>query len=173
MRRIIAIVLTLAAGAAALLIILGPSAEGASSARFDVIFNDARGLIAGQLIKVAGARAGQIEDVVVTPDFKARVEGTIDSRFLPLRQDATCTIRPEGLIAENYVDCDPGTLGSPPLRAQGGRPPTVPVARTTEPVSLLDLFNIFNLPTRQRFTAIVDELGIGTAGRGDDLNAIL
>jgi phospholipid/cholesterol/gamma-HCH transport system substrate-binding protein len=173
MRRLIGVALTLAAGAAALLIILGSRADGASSARFDVIFDDARGLVSGQVIKIAGARAGQIENVVVTPDFKARVEGTIDSRFLPLRQDATCTIRPEGLIAENYVDCDPGTLGSPPLRAQGGRPPTVPVDRTTEPVSLLDLFNIFNLPTRQRFTAIVDELGIATAGRGDDLNAIL
>jgi phospholipid/cholesterol/gamma-HCH transport system substrate-binding protein len=49
----------------------------------------------------------------------------------------------------------------------------VPVTRTTEPVSLLDLFNIFNLPTRQRFSAIIDELGIGTAARGNDFNDIL
>jgi phospholipid/cholesterol/gamma-HCH transport system substrate-binding protein len=49
----------------------------------------------------------------------------------------------------------------------------VPVTNTTEPVSLLDLFNIFNLPTRQRFQVIVDELGIGTAGRGADFNDIL
>ncbi len=146
------------------------SAQGSSDARFDVIFDDARGLIGGQLIKVAGARAGVITNVVVTPDFKARIKATIESQFMPFHQDATCTIRPEGLIAENYVDCDPGTLGSPPLK---GNPPTVPVTHTTEPVSLLDLFNIFNLPTRERFTAIVDELGIGTAGRGDDFNDIL
>ena len=124
-------------------------------------------------MKVAGAKAGTIENVVVTPDFKARVEATIDSRFMPFHRDATCTIRPEGLIAENYVDCDPGTPASPPLPSLGGQPPTVPVANTTEPVSLLDLFNIFNLPTRQRFTAIVDELGIGTSGRGQDFNEIL
>jgi hypothetical protein len=68
-----------------------------------------------------------------------------------------------GLIAENYVDCDPGSANSPALTAQGGFPPTVPVTNTTEPVSLLDLFNIFNLPTRQRFMVIVDELG--PAGR--------
>ena len=138
-----------------------------------MIFDDARGLVSGQLVKIAGAKAGTIDNVVVTPDFKARVEASVDSRFIPFHEDATCTIRPEGLIAENYVDCDPGTADSPPLRAAGGHPPTVPVTHTTEPVSLLDLFNIFNLPTRQRFAAIVDELGVGTAGRSRDFNEIL
>jgi phospholipid/cholesterol/gamma-HCH transport system substrate-binding protein len=151
----------------------GSTAEGSSTARFDVIFDDARGLVAGQLVKIAGAKAGTIEDVVVTPDFKARIEASVDSRFMPFHTDATCTIRPEGLIAENYVDCDPGSANSPVLPASGGHPPTVPVQNTTEPVSLLDLFNMFNLPTRQRFMVIIDELGIGTAGRGQDFNYVL
>jgi ABC-type transporter Mla subunit MlaD len=47
------------------------------------------------------------------------------------------------------------------------------VTQTTEPVSLLDLFDTFNLPTRQRLMVLLDELGIGTAGRGTDLNQIL
>ncbi len=92
---------------------------------------------------------------------------------MPFHQNATCTIRPEGLIAENYIDCDPGTAGSPVLKSVGGQPPTVPVTHTTEPVSLLDLFNIFNAPTRERFTLLINELGIATAGRGQDLNDIL
>ncbi len=172
MRRVglIVVVLALAGVGAA---IAGSRAEGSSSSRFDVIFDDARGLIGGQLVKVAGARAGTIENVTVTPQFKARVEATIDSRFVPFHQNATCTIRPEGLIAENYIDCDPGTADSPVLKSVGGQPPTVPVTHTTEPVSLLDLFNIFNAPTRERFTLLVNELGIGTAGRGQDLNDIL
>ena len=172
MRRLglIAVVLALAGTGAA---IAGSRAEGSSSARFDVIFDDARGLIGGQLVKVAGARAGTIQNVTVTPRFKARVEATIDSRFVPFHQNATCTIRPEGLIAENYIDCDPGTAGSPVLKSVGGQPPTVPVTHTTEPVSLLDLFNIFNAPTRERFTLLINELGIATAGRGQDLNDIL
>ncbi len=157
--------------AAALL--FGSSAQGSSQSRFDVIFDDARGLVGGQLVKIAGARAGTIQDVVVTPDFKARIEATVDSRFMPFHQDATCTIRPEGLIAENYVDCDPGSANAPALQGQGGHPPTVPVTNTTEPVSLLDLFNIFNLPTRERFMVIVDELGVGTSARGRDFNEIL
>lgn len=172
MRRValIALVLGLAVGSAA---VVGSRAEGSSTSRFDVIFDDARGLVGGQLVKVAGARAGTIENVTLTPQFKARVEATIDSRFVPFHTDATCTIRPEGLIAENYIDCDPGTANSPVLEAVGGNPPTVPVTHTTEPVSLLDLFNIFNAPTRERFTLLVNELGIATAGRGQDINDIL
>ncbi len=174
MRRLLSIAGIVALAALAVVAIGWRSpAQGSSTGRFDVIFDDARGLIAGQLVKVAGATAGTINNVVVTPDFKARVEASIDSRFLPFHTDARCTIRPEGLIAENYVDCDPGTLGSPTLQATPQYPPTVPVVQTTEPVSLLDLFNIFNLPTRERFTAIIDTLGIGTAGRGADFNAIL
>lgn len=170
MRRLLAITGLLVLGGAIAALVLGTSAQGSSSATFAVIFDDARGLIAGQLVKVAGADAGTIENVTVTKNFKARIEGSIESKFMPFHQDATCTIRPQGLIAENYVECDPGTPGSPVLK---GNPPTVPVTHTTEPVALTDLFNIFNLPTRERFQVLVDELGIGTAGRGDDFNAIL
>jgi virulence factor Mce-like protein len=173
MRRVALIVLTLAVAGVFAVVLAGSRAQGSSSSRFDVIFDDARGLIPGQLVKIAGARAGTIQNVGVTPDFKARIEATVDSRFMPFHRDATCTIRPEGLIAENYIDCDPGSINSPPLRSVGNRPPTVPVTHTTEPVSLLDLFNIFNLPTRERLTVIINELGIATSGRGTNINDIL
>jgi ABC-type transporter Mla subunit MlaD len=164
---------------AALIIGWGASAlassgsPGATSGRFDVIFDDARGLVPGQLVKIAGARAGSIVGVHLTPGFKARIQASVQSRFMPFHEDATCTIRPEGLIAENYLECDPGTSGSPPLRGSHGYPPTVPLSHTTEPVSLLDLFNTFNLPTSERLTVLFNELGIATAARGQDLNQIL
>jgi phospholipid/cholesterol/gamma-HCH transport system substrate-binding protein len=170
MRRVAAISVLLAVVGLVVALVVGATAQGSSSATFNVIFDDAQGLIGGQLVKVAGAQAGTIENVTVTRNFKARVEASIDSKFMPFHKNATCTIRPEGLIAENYVNCDPGTAGSPILT---GNPPTVPVQNTTEPVSLLNLFNIFNLPTRERFQVIVDEFGVGTAGRGDDFNDIL
>jgi ABC-type transporter Mla subunit MlaD len=168
--RRLAVLLALAGIGSVLAVVVGAGPRSGSTARFDVIFDDARGLVAGQLVEVAGARVGTIDNVVVTPDFKARIEASIERRFMPFHADATCTIRPEGLIAENYLECDPGTPGTPPLP---GRPPSVPVSHTTEPVSLLDLFNTFNLPTRQRLMVLIDELGIGTAGRGQDLNQIL
>ena len=172
MRRLVSIVLLLLLCAGVLALVIDSSAQGSDSYSFDVIFDDARGLISGQTVKIAGADAGTITNVVVTPDDKARVEATISGPFR-FHSDATCIIRPEGLIAENYLECDPGTNSKPLLRAAGGYPPTVPVTHTSEPVNLLDLFNIFNLPTRERFQALIDELGIATAGDGTQINAIL
>lgn len=173
MRRLAAAIVALLIAAPATALAISSGAQGSSTVRFDVIFDDAHGLVAGQLVKIAGANAGTIENVVVTPDFKARIEATVEGRFMPFHRDATCEIRPQGLIAENYVDCDPGTPDSPPLTPSNGHPPTVPVSNTTEPVSLLNLFNMFNLPTRERLTLLVNELGIATAARGTDLNSIL
>jgi ABC-type transporter Mla subunit MlaD len=191
-RRLGAIFLALAASGALAFVVASGSAEGSSSsalvaraqgasrATFAVVFDDARGLIAGQLVKVAGAQAGSIENVTVVKlgsgahtSFKAKIEGSIDSKFMPFHANATCTIRPQGLIAENYLECDPGSPPAPVLKGKNGQPPTVPVENTSEPVSLLDLFNIFNAPTRQRFALILNELGIGTAGEGENFNDIL
>lgn len=176
MRRLALVTAVLAAavaGLAALLASRAPLAQGSSSYTFDAIFDDARGLVPGQLIKIAGATAGSIQKVSITPGFKARIQMSVGAQFAPFRTDAHCTIRPQGLIAENYVDCDPGRLGAPALRAQGGFPPTVPVIHTTEPVSLLDLFDVANLPTAERFSIIVNELGIGLSGNGENINQII
>jgi ABC-type transporter Mla subunit MlaD len=180
MRRLAAIFGALAVTGAVAAITMSANARGSSSSSFDVIFDDARGLIGGQLVKVAGATAGSIQNVVVVKQgsgadtsYKAKIAATISSQFMPFRANATCTIRPQALIGENYVQCDPGSAPAAILRGVGGQPPTVPVQNTSEPVSLLDLFDIFNVPTRERLALIVDELGIGTAGEGQNFNAIL
>ena len=53
--------------------IVAPASPGDSEYRVDVVFDDARGLVPGQLVQIAGARVGTIEDVSVTRDFKARI----------------------------------------------------------------------------------------------------
>lgn len=168
------------AGAVLLALVLGPvtssrhgSAGADSGYRVDVIFDTAKGIIPGQLVKIAGARVGTIKDVVLTKDFKARVQMQVDRRFAPFRKDATCDIQPEGLISERFVQCEPGTPDAGPLEPQGDVAATVPVKNTSVPVAITDLFNIFRVPVRQRFSVIVATLGMGLAGRGDDLNDIL
>jgi ABC-type transporter Mla subunit MlaD len=173
MRRLLGIVLGLVLIAWAASALASSGSTTSATGRFSVIFDDARGLVPGQLVKIAGARAGAISSVHLTSRYQARIEATVQAKFLPFHRDATCTIRPEGLIAENYLECDPGTTSSPSLTGADGQPPTVPVDHTTEPVSLIDLFNTFNLPTRQRLTLLLNELGIATAARGEDLNQIL
>jgi ABC-type transporter Mla subunit MlaD len=170
-RRLAKLALLIAVAAFAALVI-STVAQGSDSYQFDVIFDDAQGLVSGQEVKIAGAVAGTISNVVVTGADQARVEATIKGPF-QFHTNASCTIRPDGLIAENYLDCDPGSDTKPLLRAEHGEAPTVPVSHTTEPVSLQDLFDIFNLPTRERFQVLIDELGIATAGNGERINSIL
>lgn len=163
----------LVVGGGVYLLASGRSGSDAGDYRVDVVFDNARGLIPGQLVEVAGGRVGKIEEVGVTEDYKARISLSVDERFAPFHEDATCTIRPQGLIAENYVQCDPGTAKAPELEGKDGAPPTVPVDRTSQPVNLTDLFAIWNVPTRDRLGVLVSELGIATAGRGEDIDAIL
>jgi virulence factor Mce-like protein len=172
-RRLAAITLALLLSALAATLLSACGGSGGGSYRIDAIFDDAKGIIPGQLVKIAGARVGTIKDVVLTPSYQARVELQVPSKFVPFHADASCAIKPEGLIAENFVDCNPGTASSPPLTATGGHPPTVPVANDTEPVSITDLFNIWATPTADRLTVLINELGAGFAGRGNDVNAIL
>ncbi|WP_354701332.1 MlaD family protein [Paraconexibacter sp. AEG42_29] len=160
-------------------LLMGPVTSGRSGAvaddtyRVDVIFDSAKGIIPGQLVKIAGARVGMIDDVVLTPDFKARIQMKVDRRFAPFRADARCEILPEGLISERFVQCEPGTPDAKALEPVGDQAATVPVENTSSPVAITDLFNIFQVPVRQRFSVIVATLGIGFAGRGEDLNEVL
>jgi phospholipid/cholesterol/gamma-HCH transport system substrate-binding protein len=117
---------------------LGSGAQAADTYRVDAIFDTAKGIIPGQLVKIAGARAGTIKDVVLTDDHKARIQMEVDSKFAPFRSDAHCEIQPEGLISENFVQCLPGTPDGRELRAQGGEAATVPVENTSVPVSLTE-----------------------------------
>src|SRR3954453_22278200 len=128
------------------------SRSSADDYRVDVIFDNSRGLTPGQLVEVAGARVGTIEAIHLTPDYKARIELKVDKRFAPFRKNASCTIRPQGLLAEYYVECVPGTPAAPPLKSAGDTTPTVPVTRTTQPVALTDLFNIWSAPVRDRLS---------------------
>lgn len=150
----------------------GASDGGGGGYRVDIMFDTAKGLLPGQLVKVAGVRSGEIVDVRLTSDFKARVQLRVDGRFAPFRSSARCTIEPEGLIGENFVQCDPGVKGRP-LRGRGDQAPTLGVERTTVPVSFPELFNLATVPVRQRLSLVVSELGLGLAGHGEELNEVL
>lgn len=175
-RRLLAFALATALGAAGLALALGTASSGAadeSSYRVDAIFDTAKGIIPGQVVKIAGARVGTVDDVTLTEDFQARIEMSVDGRFAPFKDDAKCDIQPEGLISERFVQCDPGSVDGAELARSGDGVPTVPVENTKVPVAFTDLFNVFDLPVRQRFSIVVSSLGLGLAGRGTDVNDVL
>ena len=172
MRRLAAAAITLLV-CAGVLVAVGAGGAGPRSYRVDALFDNADFLVVGQDVKIAGAVVGDVTGVHVTRDHKARIEMEVQQGFAPFRSDASCEIRPESLIGEKFVGCDPGSPRGRPLVGQGGHPPTVPVANDHSPVDLDLVFAALRLPFRQRLALIVNELGSGLAGRPADLNAAI
>jgi virulence factor Mce-like protein len=138
--------------------------------RVDAVFDSTANLIPGQDVKIAGARAGQVRDIHLTDARKARVEMDVEEGFAPFRADAECTIRPQSLIGEKFVQCHPGMPDSKPLAEGESGAPTVPLEQTHAPVDLDLVFAALRRPYAERLGIILNELGTGVAGRSEDLN---
>jgi virulence factor Mce-like protein len=166
---IAAVLVVVVAGAALALGATGD--QGAKGTTYEIVFDNAFGLTEGGDFKVAGVRAGNTSSFQVVgqerPLAVVKAEVT-EPGLADLREDARCEIRPQSLIGEYYVDCQPGT--SERKLRDGGR---VPVEQTSSTIPA-DLVNsILRRPYRERFRLIVSELGTGLAGRPEDLSEAL
>ncbi len=166
MRRVFMIGTLIAVAAAALLVGAGGEKE---AYRVDAIFDNTSGLIPGQDVKIAGARVGAVTKIELTKERKARVQMDIETGFAPFRADADCIVRPQSIIGEKFVQCDPGTPKAKPL-AKDGPAPTIPIGQTHAPVDLDLVFSTLRKPYRERFRILINELGTGLAGRPQDLS---
>jgi phospholipid/cholesterol/gamma-HCH transport system substrate-binding protein len=183
MRRIGILILVLCA--AALVFVLGTGAGHGGTYKVRAIFDDAVSVIPGEEVRAAGVNIGTISSLDVTADRKAAVVLDISNAgFKDFRADAHCTIRPQSLIGEKFVDCTPtqpkpvGAKQAPPLRKiPDGQPGAgqylLPVQRTSTPVDIDLIGDINRLPYRQRLTLIVAELGTGLAGNADQLRQVI
>lgn len=167
-RRLVLYALGLAA-VLALAILSTGAAPGKEVYEVDALFDNASFLIPGQDVKIGGARAGSVKDVSLTADRRARVTMEVEEGFGPFRRDAQCTIRPQSLIGEKFVQCEVGSIEQPELARIGPRP-TVPVRQTHSPVDLDLVFSALRRPVRERLTILLNELGTGLAGRPEELN---
>jgi virulence factor Mce-like protein len=171
--------LTLALVAGAVFAVGAAGGRGGSNYQVRAIFDDVASAVPGEDVRIAGAKIGTIDSMDVTPDEKAAVVLDItDSGFAPFHRNAHCTIRPQSLIGEKYVECDPGSLRSPQLGKipdgdAGAGQHLLPLQNTSAPVDIDLVNNILRLPFRQRFSILLTELGAGFAGRGQDLNAVI
>jgi virulence factor Mce-like protein len=169
-KRFAIVALVLLAVAAAVVLNAG-SGEDDGVATYEVAFDNAFGLTEGGDLRIAGVRAGTIDNLRLTSGYppKALVDVKVsEPGFGELREDATCEVRPQSLIGEYFVDCQPGEAEE--RLQEGGR---VPVEQTTSTIPF-DLVNsVMRLPYRERFRLIISELGTGLAGRSDDLSEVL
>ena len=171
MKRVSALVIAVVAMAAAALTIAANGGGEDDDTTYRVVFDNAFGLTEGGDLRIAGVRAGTIEDLRISGGYppKAVVDVKVsEPGFADLREDATCEVRPQSLIGEYFVDCQPGDAGR--RLPDGGR---VPVEQTTSTIPF-DLVNtVMRQPYRERFRLIIAELGAGLAGRPQDLSEVL
>jgi ABC-type transporter Mla subunit MlaD len=184
MRRIAAIAVLILAAAAFAIVAAGAGDDGGGDYKVRAIFENAGFVIPGEDVKVAGVKVGTIDSLDVTDDFKAAVVLKItDPGYKDFRQDAECTVRPQSLIGERFVECEltqaraVGEEPPPPLEqikdGPGKGEYLLGVDHTFKAVDLDLINNIMRRPVRERLSLILDDLGIGVAGRGEDLKDVI
>jgi virulence factor Mce-like protein len=169
MKRVISTLIVFGACAAAA-VLMGAKSGGDSSKTVKIVFDNAFGLTSGGDLKIGGVRAGKTTGFGVTDSFppKAVVTAKLTQKgFQSFRSDASCQIRPQSLIGEYYVDCQPGTSKTP-LKNE-----TVPVNHTSSTIPQDLIQDVMRRPYRERLRLIINELGTGLAGRPQDLNEVI
>ena len=136
---------------------------GGGSGGYTAEFSDARGLVAGNDVRVGGAIAGRVESVTLTRRGTALVRFTVDSASARPRSDAVAGIRPVDLLGDNYLALSPGASRSP-LRG------SIPLTRTSNAPRLDELLSAFRPQTRTALQALLVEGGLALDRRGDDLS---
>ena len=94
------------------------------------VFDSAAGLDKKSVVRVAGVRAGKVDDIRLRPDGKAEVTLSVDPD-VQLHGNSSAHVASLGLLGEKYIELDPGTQSLPLLPAD-----TKVVLRGTQPASI-------------------------------------
>lgn len=168
MKRVLAIAFVLVVSGVAALVAAGAGSD-AKGQEYKIEFDNAFGLTPKVDVKVGGVRAGSVSDLDVDrKTAHAIVTVTVSQPgFSRFKSDARCAIKPQSLIGEYFVDCQPGQSDKPLPRN------TVPVEQTETTIPPDIVQNILRRPYRERFALIFNEFGAALAGRAPDLNATI
>ncbi len=162
----------------AFIVVAGGFTSGPSNPTYQLEFGNAFGLVKGAPFKVAGVPAGSISSIdLCAKDKTAHCQHPLDALvtvqvttkgFGAFRSDASCQSRPQSLIGEYFIDCQPGQYGK--ALASGS---TLNASHTFSTIPADLLADIMRMPQRERFTLIINELGAAVAGRSEDLQTAL
>jgi phospholipid/cholesterol/gamma-HCH transport system substrate-binding protein len=148
-----------------------------SKATYTAVVSDATGVIAGQDVRIAGVRVGEVTDVRVAHDASSEgATAEIDFSVLKssvLTQGSEVTVKYRNLVGQRYLALTQGA-GAPTPLPDGS---TIPLSRTHPALDLTVLFNGFKPLFAALSPSDVNELSglvIQTLqGEGGDVNSLL
>ena len=168
MTRILVILLAAAAVIAGIVILTtsGSDESGLTANELRVELDNASGLTAGADFRAAGVTVGSIKRLDLDANTARAIAIVQVDRpeFAPLTKDTSCTIKPQSLIGEYFMDCQPGK------GAKLGKGGTIPIENTAGTIPPDLVMNVLRKPYREKLSIILGELGQGFAARGGDVN---
>jgi phospholipid/cholesterol/gamma-HCH transport system substrate-binding protein len=141
---------------------------GGGGADYHLIFENANQLVRGDQVQVGGEPVGSVRDIVLTPDFKARITIHVNSPLAPLHEGTTAQIRVPSLsgVANRYIALSPGPNSRPKLPSGS----TLPAEATHGVTDIDQLFDIFNARTRKALQEVFRGSAEQYAGNAKNVN---
>ena len=139
---------------------------GVAHTYVQAVFTDVGTLQVNDDVREDSVRIGQVSAIKLDHG-QAVVTLQLDGK-VPVYADAQASVWDQSALAVKFVELSPGTAAAGPL----GDKPIAP-AHTGSSVSLDQVFDVFDPPTRAGLQTAVQQLGLGMAGHGQDLNDLL
>src|SRR5215467_1871340 len=116
----------------------------------NAVFENGGQIVKGNLVEVAGVKAGSVKGISITPQGQAKIKMSIDGAYAPLPQATKAVVRQasQSGYANRYIELQlPGgpSKGQPKI-ANGG---TLTEAQTVATVDIDQLFNTLDPSTRK------------------------
>ena len=160
-------VLPVAALALVVVIIAYLIFSGPGTATYQLILPNAYQLVRGNTVQVGGVPVGSVTNIVLTPNYQAKVTIQIKSSLAPLHHGTVAEVRTPSLssVANRYVSLTPGPQSSPAYPTAAPLPVTVSKTVT----DLDELFNTFNPKTLKGLQGFLRGSAEQYAGAGPQL----
>jgi phospholipid/cholesterol/gamma-HCH transport system substrate-binding protein len=123
--------------------------------RMNAVFNAAVNIHSKSPVRIAGVNVGKVTGIKREGNTGV-VTMEIESRGLPIHEDATLKIRPRTFLEGNwFVELQPGSPSAPTISSGH----TIPVTQTADPVQLDQVLNALNTDTRANLQTFLIEYG--------------
>lgn len=145
--------------------------SGGSPYTVRVYLLSAQRLVPGNNVDMDGVPVGHVTAVQLAPDNEAAgavVTIAISPRYAPLRQGTRVTVRPNGVIGDEFMELN-AVQGGPPIPSGG----SIPLENTQVSVTLDQVTDILNANTRAELKTMIQQGRVALAGQGPGLNHVL